>query len=286
LHLYRTLVAHSTIVSNLTSIPAPPFHIVVAGGCHVYGWPIGDSSSFIRVVLSSAPPATLSTLAPVNLRNCTALIPLIRRQPADVVILQLGNYETLASIKKHLRAVLRFSRSAQSRQESDTGIQLEPDTDFQSTPTWRRRVLYKQIYSKSLGQMSPPLFDSEAFRLRYTQVLTELQSETHAPRLIVALSPIPCADHLIRHYRYQAAEILRQVCSDLPPHPTSRVHYLDSAQALGIDGRNTELLAAGIFADDLHLNRRGHLLLGNALASVLQQNLWVALTEAQSTSTI
>jgi lysophospholipase L1-like esterase len=273
-------------VSNLASIPAPPFHIVVAGGCHLYGWPIGDTSSFIRVMLSSAPTATLSTLAPVNLRNCSALIPLIRLQPADVVILQLGNYETLASIKKHLRSVLRFRRSAQSRQESDIGIQLEPDTNFQSTPTWRRRIFYKQIYSKSLGHMSPPLFDSEAFRLHHTQVLTELQSETHAPRLIVALSPIPCADHLIRHYRSQAAEILRQVCSNLPPHPTSQVHFFDSAQALGIDGRNIETLAAGIFADDLHLNRRGHLLLGNALASVLQQNLWAVVTEAQSTSAI
>ena len=271
-------------MSTIPSIPAPPFHIVVAGGCHAYGWPIGDSSSFIQVMLASAPPATLSTLAPVNLRNRTPLLPLLREQPADVVILQLGNYETLASIKKHLRAVLRLSPPAQSRQESDTGVPLDADTVFRPTPAWRRRVLSKQLYSRSFGYMSPPLFDAETFRLRYAQLLADLQSETHAPRLIVALSPIPCADHLIRNYRSQAAEILRQVCNELPLRLTSRVHYLDSAQALGIENQNTQALSAGIFADDLHLNRRGHLLLGNALASVLHQNLWATLPEAQSAS--
>jgi lysophospholipase L1-like esterase len=271
-------------VNTIPSKPEPGFHIAVAGGCHVYGWPIGDTSSFIQVMLAAAPPATLSTIAPVNLRNCSPLIPHLRQHPADVVILQLGNYETLASIKKHLRAVLRLRRPAQSQQESDVGVPLEPDTVFESTPAWRRRVLSKQLYAGSIGRMNPSLFDGEAFRLRYEKLLTDLQSETNAPRLIVALSPIPCADHLIRHYRSQAAEILRQICNKVPSQSSIRVHYLDSAHALGIGHRSTHALSASIFANDLHLNRRGHLLLGNALASVLHQNLWATLPDAQSVS--
>jgi lysophospholipase L1-like esterase len=226
-------------------------------------------------MLEAIPPATLATIAPVNLRNCAPLIPHLRQQPADVVILQLGNYETLASIRKHLRAVLRLSRpSSSSKLEGDAGVPLEPDTIFPPTAPWRLRVLSKQLYGMSIGRMDPPLFDAKTFRHSAEQLLSNLaQLHESAPKLLIFLSPIPTADPLIRRYRSQAAEILNDLCSKAPDNLPFRVHYLDSAAALGIGHQNKQALTAGIFADDLHLNRRGHLLLGNALASVLQQNL-------------
>jgi hypothetical protein len=252
--------------------PSSKHHIVIAGGCHVNGWPIGGASSFVRVMLQSNPYAVPATIAPINLRNCSSLLGHLKQHSTDAVILQFGNYETLASVKKHIRAVLHLGRQPH-HSENDSDGQLNPDTVFPSTPGWRIRVLSKQIYSYSLGRIHPPLFDAKAFRRHSEKLLADLaQLEACAPKLIVFLSPIPCADSLIRHYRCQAARILSDLCSNAPADLPFRLRFLDTTQALGIGPRTAGALNAGVFADDLHLNGKGHQLLGNALARFLRDD--------------
>jgi hypothetical protein len=231
-------------------------------------------------MLESGRYADSSTIAPINLRNCSSLLCHLSEKPADIVILQLGNYETLASIKKHLRSVFHLSHKHYSSYESNSDTQINPDTVFPFTPAWRLRVLFKQIYGRSLGHIHPPLFDSEAFRLYSEQLLADLERlQASAPKLVVFLSPIPCGDPLISYYRCQAARILSNLCSNAPAYLPFRVRYLDTAQALGIGPGTADALSAGIFADDLHLNRRGHQLLGRTLASILQQDPCLAPSE-------
>ena len=265
-------------MSNIKSNLEPRRHIVVAGGCHVYGWPIGDLFSFIHVGLGATPHVTLSTVAPLNLRNYPRLLEHLRQQPADVLILQLGNYETMGSIPEHFRATFHIgpsSRSSDSKSKtiaSDVGIPVKPDAVFLPSTTWRLRVLVKQVYSLAATNLNSPLFDAEDFRLRCEEMLTAIsESAPNGPRHIIFLSPIPCADHLIRRNRSHAAEIVREVCRETASHFRPKLHYLDSAEALGIGHRTRQLFAVGIFADDLHLNRRGHHLLGSALAPLLHE---------------
>jgi len=149
-------------VSYIPTLPKL-HHIVIAGGCHVNGWPIGGASSFVQVMLQPDPFADPSTIAPINLRNCSSLLWHLHQQPTDLVILQLGNYETLASIKKHIRSVLHLSKQTHYTESSSDG-QLDPDTVFSTTLLWRLRVLSKQIYGRSLGHTHPPLFDAVSFR--------------------------------------------------------------------------------------------------------------------------
>lgn len=256
-----------------TPTPSTPHRIVIAGGCHVNGWPIGKASGFVEVMLHDFHCENSSTLAPINLRNCTSLLQLLRQQPADIVVLQFGNYETLASIKKHLRAILHLSRQKHGSSES-TGWQLPPDALFSSTPLWRLRGLCKMAYGRTLGHIRPALFDANSFGCQCEQLLSDLEHlQENAPRLVIFLSPIPCADPLISCYRRQAARIIRRLCDAASPRLPFHVCYVDSAQALGITPQTTQALRARIFADDLHLNGRGHLLLGIALATILQTSL-------------
>jgi lysophospholipase L1-like esterase len=76
---------------------------------------------------------------------------------------------------------------------------------------------------------------------------------------------------MIRRNRSQAAEIVRKTCRESASHFRPQLHYLDSSEALGISHQTQQLFAAGLFADDLHLNSRGHHLLGSALASLLHE---------------
>ena len=253
-------------MSNTPTLPKP-HHIVIAGGCHVNGFPIGGALSFVRVMLQSDPCADPFTIAPINLRNCTSLLSHLREHPADMLILQLGNYETLASIKKHLRAILHLNRQPH-HSGSDTNKQLDPDTNFYSSTAWRFRVLSKRIYGHSLGHLHPPLFDARAFRKQAMQLISDLEGLQYcAPRLVVFLSPIPCADPLIRHYRHKASRIFYDLCNNASPHLPFQLRYLDTEHALGLDSHNAYSL--GVFADDLHLNRKGHQILGSTLATIM-----------------
>lgn len=265
-------------MSSTPTNSEPRHHVVVAGGCHVYGWPIGDPFSFIRVGLSATPHATFSTVAPLNLRNYRVLLKHLYEQPADVLILQMGNYETMGSIPNHFRktfSIGRRSGSPSSNSKSTSGdaqIPLEPDAVFLPSTTWRLRILAKQVYSLAASGLNQPVFDAEDFRLRCREILTALsESAATRPRHIIFLSPIPCADHLIRRHRSHAAEIVREVCGEVAPDIRPKLYFLDSREALGISRRSRQLFAAGIFADDTHLNRRGHHLLGSALASLLDE---------------
>jgi len=252
-------------------------HIVAAGGCHVYGWPIGDSFSFIRVGLGSTPHVTLSTVAPLNLRNYPRLLKHLRQQPADVLILQLGNYETLGSIPKHFRTTFRIGRrsgissTGSKTIVGDVGIPVKPDSVFFPSTAWRLRILAKQVYSLAATKLNSPLFDAEDFRLLCQEFLAGVSESSSGPKHIIFLSPLPCADHMIRRNRSQAAEIVRKTCRESASHFRPQLHYLDSSEALGIGHQTQQLFAAGIFADDLHLNSRGHHLLGRALASLLHE---------------
>lgn len=212
-----------------------------------------------------------STVAPINLRNSSSLLQLLRQQPADTVILQFGNYETMASIKKHIRAVLHLGRKYHCSENS--GLQVPPDTLFISTLPWRLRVLCKLAYGYTLGHIPPALFDARAFRRQCEQLLSDLEHLEDTPRIVIFLSPIPCADPLINRYRCQAAQIIRCLCDAASPRLPFHVRYVDSAQVLGITPQITQALHTRVFADDLHLNGRGHLLLGLGLATILQTNL-------------
>jgi hypothetical protein len=233
-------------------------------------------------MLQSDTYADPATIAPINLHNCgSSLLRHLRQQPADALILQLGNYETLASIKRHIRSVLHLSHQ-KHHSEGDSDEQIDPGTTFLSTPSWRLRVFSKQIYGHSLGHLHPPLFDAVAFRHNAEQLLANLeQLQANAPRLVVFLSPIPCADPLIRRYRHQASQILCDLCRSFSPHLSFRLRYLDTEYALGLDSRNASrnVLRSGIFADDLHLNGKGHQILGDTLAAIMQNDACFAVQE-------
>jgi hypothetical protein len=265
-------------VSITPTSPKPHHHVVIAGGCHVNGFPIGGAFSFVRVMLQLAPYADPSTIAPINLRNCsTSLLCHLREHPADAVILQLGNYETMGSVKKHIRSILHLNRHGHDSSRSKE-TNLDPDAVFPSTTAWRLRVLSKQIYAHSFGHIHPPLFDADSFRRHAEQLFSDLEHlQASAPKLVVFLSPIPCADPLIRHYRHEAARILGNLCSNASTHLPFRLRYLDTEQALGLNSRN--VLSTGIFADDLHLNRKGHEILGNTLAAIMQHDPCFAVQE-------
>ncbi len=269
-------------MSSPSSSPTSPIHIVAAGGCHIYGWPISDSHSFLKVMLAEIGSAELTTIAPVNLRHYIPLTTHLQQQSADVLILQLGNYETLASIKKHIRAVLRAKRQSRlvaSQSSSCENVKrdtaaLDPDTVFQPTAAWRLRVFGKQLYSATVGHLRPLLFDAAKLERSYERLISELlHSPSGAPAFIIVMAPIPCADHLIRRCRLQASEILQRLSNGFSQQFPSRVLFLDSARALGVDARTDLSSAESVFADDLHLNRRGHLALGTALTALIRNHI-------------
>ena len=251
----------------LVSSTSSPGHILFAGGCHVNGYPIGESSSFSELTATTL-GCTFTRIGPIGLADTSRLTDYLRlhRRP-DIAVLQFGNYEVPRPLARHARSVLSATMNgtvAVSSSHSSSKrpwLSLAPTHVFEPTPLWRTRVLLKQAYAIAGQRIEPPLFDADTVRLRLRSLLASI-APFNIPVTIV-LTPLPCADHMARSFRIAAAPIFHEEAA------AAGLHSVDTATALGYRTRRTKRTFE-IYADERHLNLGGHQLLADSLTQLLQ----------------
>lgn len=89
------------------------YKILFAGGCHVTGYPVGAEFGFPKVALdfleNNGIHGDMKSLGPLPISHPERLVDLCNDYKPDVLVLQIGNYETTpGSIRDYLKKVIRW----------------------------------------------------------------------------------------------------------------------------------------------------------------------------------
>ena len=240
--------------------------ILFAGGCHLTGFPVGAGLSLVSVALRQLnhPAAEHpEVLGYANLHSGEQIAAACRARNTQILVLQLGHYETLPKMKKmlHLGGTPTCSSSHPSTSAHPHPPPDTPEARF--VPTLRIRTVFARRFAlgwilRRIG-LGHRVFDGPSLGMALDTLLSELDSL--GLRTTVVLSPFSCPDPLTRSNRRQAAGLFAQA---------ARRHgclFLD-AFALLEAFKGQDFYAN--FADPNHLSRLGHERIGQALAAVLR----------------
>lgn len=246
-----------------------PIRLLVAGGCHVGGFPAGEASGFVALAaerLRRTWPGSCfeaRTLLHVSLASVKTILTACRQFRPDVLVLQLGHYESSLPLAKRLARLLRVRPVGTGREVSSWTPNYEPNPELCFTETRQRRLKsgLKLAIDSLLRLFGRPAF--EVARLEQPAAAIMAQAKAAGVAHVVVLSPFPALDATIARYRREMRDLLlveaaRQGC-----------HFLDCAAIA--HGAPHEY-----FADDRHLAREGHrrvsLLLAEKIGRVLALN--------------
>jgi hypothetical protein len=243
----------------MSDLSKPALRILVAGGCHVFGYPIGESKSFAAVLereLSPLADVQLTCLR-ASLKYSSVILETLAVSPADVLILQLGNLECPVHVRRHLRQQMH-------KPAGHVGGHIEVPSNAVFVPSLcsRLKSLARTLYSWLAIALGKPLFDPNGFTAAYAAMLDQIAEA--GVTTVIAISPLPCVDPMHMRYRLRGAQLIRQVAE------SRSMLCLDSAEALGGPKASQ---APQLHCHVLHLGRQGHQLLGEALAALLTRHL-------------
>ncbi len=227
-------------------------HILVAGGCHVAGYPIGSDYSFVNVITDRLDDlgigAEASTLAYLPAKHVPRLVEAIRSRRPDVTVLQLGNYETTVTFRQYFRRKLRMKKAKASSGREH----LPPNATFQGTRLWRMKCSTKLFFDTLLGH---DLLDLPALEASFTEMFDAIAREDSGQ--VIVLSPLPCADPLYMRYRFRLMELMYKLARSRG--------FVFVHSPLGIGNQPQ------YFADPTHLNALGQESVGDSVARVISQ---------------
>jgi hypothetical protein len=255
---------------------APKLRMLVAGGCHVFGHPLGAAHSFTSIAqqrLAETTSFEIATLR-VSLKRLDPVIEFLQREHVDVLVLQLGNFECPMDIHRHIRLELlgRKPKKNGPRQggSDSANLALDPEMLFSPTLRWRAGTLMHSVYDKLATAIGKPLFQPELFREMLRERLQQIAA-LHTG-CVIAIAPLPCAETAFQRHRLHGGAVMRQEVE------AAGMLFLDASQVLtGADGR----IADGIFAEAMHLSREGQRLLGEALAKLVNMRCLAATGAAE-----
>jgi hypothetical protein len=224
------------------------------GGCHLEGYPIGYTNSFIYK-LSKTFSEDVHVEANFPLSRISRIATLIQMHNPGVVVLQLGNYEFDASIQKTLqlwkkKRNLRTKKIAKS--SGNPRLIKVSSKDNSSSGILNNRIL-------SLLQWSwVPLVSAARINLAadHIRALKKITQQHPSIRFII-LTPLPLAKATDNWVRKRAAVYYK-----------AQFHSLQNVTV--IDTHST-LMHPPIFADPSHLNKIGHALLQHAVEQEMEK---------------
>ena len=225
-------------------------NLLVAGGCHVTGYPIGDENSFANIagdMLGRSGSQVKSTkLSHVTLAHKEKLIGAVIATAPTVLVLQLGNYETTVTFRQYFRDRLGRPKG----KSSDLNRKLDAESCFHRSTSWRLKCTIKMLCDRLLRH---PLLNMSKLAGSLSGLFGELS--TLDLEQVIVLSPLPCADPLYMSYRVRLASIMK-----------------DEAEKQGfeyIDVLDRMSYRHDIFADPTHLNRSGHEMIASVIAQAI-----------------
>lgn len=235
--------------------PDRTLRILVAGGCHVVGFPVGVGDSLTGVLENELrdrgfPVQTLG-IPYVKLTHVDKVLVQCRSFQPDVVVLQLGHFELSRTLGTYLRRRFRHGQStADSTPSSMTN-------DVRNAGLFYARAMLRMCADWCLRH---PLVDFALVRIQLDQFLASME-QGECPSTIL-LSPLPCADPLFMSYRRRAGHLFEQVAA------THRCSFVDLTRAVP-SGLQLRFGLSERSYNGSHLGSEGIRMVGKTLAEYL-----------------
>ena len=235
--------------------------IYFAGGCHVNGFPLRPENAFPKITIKHLERHFVCEsrqLCHVNLRRANELVVECQSFRPDVLVLQLGHYESGLWVSKRLRRLLRRGKhSPLSGRASDDADQTMSSTQSK----WLRSIL-GAVMDRLLTLAGSPPYSLLALPSDLDRFLGEIQFL--AIPIVFVLSPFPCPDMAVKKRRDAMCSSFMELSRKYG------FHYLDVTRDL-----NPALLKLkpSLYADALHLGTEGHERVGALLADAVRDQI-------------
>ncbi len=218
-------------------------HALVAGGCHVGGYPVPPGKGFVStmaaLLLDSGLKCEPTTIEHVKLTRPERVVEIARRKPWDVAIFQCGHFELSFSLVSQIR------RGGTSNSFERPASRLRP-----GSLTWTLHSWAKVLVDRLMGHR---IVDVEAFEMQLSSFFDTVSATLNCP--VIVLSPLPCASPVLMSYRREVIPIYRR---------EAQRRGFSFLEVLDMTGASADRFT--YFADDCHLGLRGHRQLGEVIA--------------------
>ena len=188
--------------------------ILVVGGCHVLGYPLGPSQGFPDQLASLLSESTsFASIGHLKLSHGRKVLDTVNRLRPEVLILQVGHFELTNGGSSYSTKKLSLERS------SSKSTHYPQKSGFQTRTgrfKWHLRCAIKALANIVVTRWKVDLLQLEA---EFTSVLYEV-AQCDCSRIII-LSPLPCADPILHHLRRQAGSCFKSVRLTTPKSNTS-----------------------------------------------------------------
>lgn len=234
--------------------------ILVVGGCHVLGYPIGASLGFpdqLAALLTdtAGDPISLASIGHLKLSHGPKVFETVRRLRPEILILQVGHFELTngGSSYSTKKLALSGSRSASKNPHKLAKNRFQTAT---GRLIWHVRCAVKDLANRFLSRWK---VDLQQLETEFNCFLYEI---AQCSCRVILLSPLPCADPIFDGLRRQAGSCFKSVASRYP-----EVEYLDVL-------KDPFLTRSGFepFLDGTHLSADGHFRLAQLLASQIARS--------------
>ena len=235
------------------------------------GFPVGEEYSFSTVALCSFLPNETEApnlLGYINLRSGLSIADVCRQQKIEILVLQLGHYETMPKLRKIFKTIFHLHNNRRQKAciVDSCNFVPEPNKHYQRGLYSRflhiRRIICAYLLV-AIGQRRR-MFDPTAAAASLDSILSSLKP-LHLGRVFL-LSPFSCDEPVVRACRLQAIPIFIDA---------AKKHgcvYIDAFGMLESYGKGKDFLAN--FSDSIHLSRLGHqrvgLMVGKSMCVALE----------------
>ncbi len=291
--IYRKIELRSVEVTNAARLPA--CRLLFIGGCHAVGYPYGIEYGFPHLALEQLQhrhpslPLEAHVLAYVPLSRTAEILAGCQEVHPDILVLQLGHYETESAIKRRVRTLLRLPQPARHSGSGSSSVDgssssCEPSSSNSSSlanksssvlssrpsrwPTPKRIVKY--WLDLALGAAGLPSVDFPRVR-QHSRELFAYIAQAGIPHVLV-LSPFLALPAMVNRYRRVVGCILREEAA------AAGLTYLELDAVFGpaLSRRRWEL-----HWDEVHLNELGQHSVAALLTEALEKCLPRELSSAE-----
>jgi hypothetical protein len=230
---------------------------IAVGGCHVGGHAINSSPSFVQLTESQTGLTCILKEAHFPLKKISQLDFLIEKNDPEKILLQLGNYEFHASIKRLLKK--KKKNNSSSGKEGISHSVSKNDSSLSSTLSGGFK---KETRIEPLLRMFVLPFIWLFLLNRNRLYLTRVQELTkkYSSKQFFILSPIPSLKYSDNYIRRKAAKFINKLLSLQP-----NVICIDLFEQLP--------RYKALYVDSFHLNAIGHKKLGKIVSNEMLKTL-------------
>lgn len=255
-------------VTYIEEPDAAPRHAFVVGGCHVTGVGIGENPPFWRVATRWWNANQVESFAHLTIpKACDVLQCRIVFPLNSLFILQLGHFDAGRVFSK-INPIRKKNKSVSKRNKTQT-------VNKSDKPIFRKSVIYLSF--KFMEGVAGWIFDRLAInekeinegKQKISEEFNKLAKvlERDPPKTVVVLSTFPTMSLRLNRNR----SMLNGIMEDL-----AKKHnfvYVDVWRELRSGLFGMDFPARSILLDSLHLNAKGHDIVGRAIIEKLRQSI-------------